>query len=188
MPAKKENKPSPAIMGNNSLRCTACGEETMLPFGPNGLDITMFSAMCKAFEKTHGKHKQTDAGLARYRYSNPDEWFTSWDTGTSSQAIYATMTGKPVTPKQVDPPRDVGDFGRCRRLLRVAPQEWTDRMIEVASRFPAWLPLVDHWGELTRLYDEEIGVQHPDVSSERNLGTAPKLYARIKELRGEAGQ
>jgi hypothetical protein len=181
MPAKKEKKPSPAIMGNNSLRCTACGEETMLPFGPNGLDIAMFSAMTKAFEKIHGKHKPTDAGAARYRYSNPDEWYASWDTGTSSQTIYAVLSDKPVTPRNPDPPRDVGDFGRCRRLLRVAPPEWTERMVEVGTRFPAWAPLVVAWSELTALYDEEIGADSPPLK----YGEAPKLYARIKEVRGE---
>ena len=44
----------------------------------------------------------------------------------------------------------------------------------VAARFPAWRKLVDAWGELTALYEEEI--QSPGKM-------APKTYARMQELR-----
>jgi hypothetical protein len=184
MAIKKQKRFGPAIMGNNSLRCIACGEELRFPESDppgRGYSIGIISALCKAFDKEHKGHKPTDAGAARYRYSNPDEWFKSWDTGTSSLAIYATLSGKPVASATADPPRDVGDFGRCRRLMRVAPPEWTERLTEVAERRPAWSPLVYNWAELTALYDEEIGADSPPLTP----GEAPKLYARLKELRGE---
>lgn len=184
MPLKKQKKFGPAIMGNNSLRCIACGEELHFPESDppgRGYSIGIISALCKAFDKEHKGHKPTDAGAARYRYTNPDEWFRSWDTGTSSQTIYAVLSGRHVTPNNPDGPRDVGDFGRCRRLMKVAPPEWTARIGEVAQRFPGWKPLTDNWGELTALYDEEIGADSPPLAP----GEAPKLYARPKELRGE---
>lgn len=68
--------------------------------------------------------------------------------------------------------------GRPARL-RFAPPEWTARLGEVAVARPAWKPLVDAWAELTALYDEEVGAEtHPLAPKE-----APKLYARMKELR-----
>ena len=179
MPTKPKKK-SPAIMGKDSFRCTGCGEELHFPVSSKGgFSIGTIIALSKSFSEEHGKCKPSEAGEARYRYSNPDEWYDSWDTGTSSRTIYAVLSEKPVTPSNPDGPLDVSDFGRCRRLMRVAPPEWTERIGEVAKRFPAWKAITDHWAELTALYDEEIGADSPPLAP----GEAPKLYARLVALR-----
>jgi hypothetical protein len=74
------------------------------------------------------------------------------DTGISSVAICATMTGSRHGRVGSCRPHDPSDFGRCYRLLARFP-EWRGRMPEVAARFPEWGPLVAIWDELTIMYE-----------------------------------
>lgn len=104
----------------------------------------------------------------------PEQWIVSYDTGVSSKTIWAVMMGaisgqEPWSTFNV--PHDPADFGRCYRLLKAIP-EWRPRLHEVAERFPKWAPLIAAWDELTALYEEEVA-----------SGTAPKLYARMRQLR-----
>ena len=100
-------------------------------------------------------------------------WLHNGDTGISSLTIWSTLSGE-RNPGSADVPHDPDDFGRCYRLLKVMP-EWRERLPEVAKRYKAWRPLVDSWDELTALYEEEL--------PKKKL---PKLYARMRELRGES--
>lgn len=52
------------------------------------------------------------------------DWYSSDDTGSSSKAIAAFMTGRSSSG---DFPWDGGDFGRCHRLLQLIP-EWRPRL------------------------------------------------------------
>lgn len=107
---------------------------------------------------------------------DPIAWLTNGDTGTSSKTIWSVLTGRRITEPYFSPdvPHDPADFGRCYRLLKVMPS-WRARLSEVALKHSAWTPLVEAWDELTALYEEEL----PN-------GTAPKLYARMRELRERA--
>lgn len=112
-------------------------------------------------------------------------WFMIGEVGISSKTIVYALTNINVesyikrgeeilhfTTNRFDVPHDPSDFRRCHLLLELFP-EWRSRLPEVAAKFPKWKPLVDAWGELEALYAEEIN---------RKDGTAPKLYARMKEL------
>lgn len=55
-------------------------------------------------------------------------WSLSGDTGISSEAICAHMTG--YVPKRPHPPSDASDRGRCIRLLELIP-EWLPRLNEM---------------------------------------------------------
>lgn len=112
-------------------------------------------------------------------------WLLLGRTGISSKTIVYALTGiniesfikRGVSIMIFDQPRfdvpwDPSDFRRCHLLLELFP-EWRARLPEVAEKFPKWKPLVDAWDELESLYAEEIT---------RKDGTAPKLYARMKEL------
>ena len=80
-------------------------------------------------------------------------WFLSGDTGLSSKAIVATMVGANETACEWgDHPRDIGDFGRCYRLLKVVP-DFRSRISEMSSRSPKWAALVEHWDELSYYYE-----------------------------------
>ena len=82
------------------------------------------------------------------------EWLMSGDTGVSSKAIFAVLTGSKVT-RTDNWPSDPSDFGRCYRLLERFP-EWKDRMDEVAKALPAWHPLILYWNEIEMLYLNEL--------------------------------
>ena len=112
-------------------------------------------------------------------------WLLLGRTGISSKTIVYALTGINIESfikcgvsimifdqPRFDVPYDTSDFRRCHLLLELFP-EWRARLPEVAEKFPKWKPLVDAWDELEALYAEEIN---------RKDGTAPKLYARMKEL------
>lgn len=111
---------------------------------------------------------------------NPqNRWLCGGDTGRSSATIFSVMTGVPLA--SVDrkgfeaAPSDPSDFARCHKLLNLFP-EWRARLPEVAEKYPEWAGLVSEWSALTALFLEEV-----------ETGTAPKLYARMRELLGRDG-
>jgi hypothetical protein len=101
-----------------------------------------------------------------------DAWIDGYDTGVSSRAIFAVMTGRMevMLPYGPEHPLDPDDFGRCYRLLEKFPQ-WKRRLSEVGNLSPQWRRLTEHWTELEELYREGL----PTTS-------APKLYARMQRL------
>jgi hypothetical protein len=95
-------------------------------------------------------------------------WIVGHDTGTSSKTIWSVF--QKVTPDYASPPSDPSDFGRCYRLLQLIP-EWRPMLTHVSQEYKEWIALVEHWDELTALYEQEL----PG-------GTCPKLYARMRTL------
>lgn len=154
------------------IGCHHCGERYALD--GDGTSIGMLQAILKQFTKEHQKCKPSAAGKARFEFTTPDEWAASWDTGISSATIWSVMTGRPSPVGGIlafgSAPSDPADFGRCYRLLKAFP-EWRARIHEVGLEYIEWSGLVLAWDELTALYEEELP-----------SGTAPKLYARMKEL------
>lgn len=108
---------------------------------------------------------------------DPMAWLVNGDTGISSKTIWSIMMGREIKDPyfHASPPSDPSDFGRCYRLLKVMPS-WRERLPEISEKYPKWKPLIDHWDELTSLYEEEI--KNPS-------SMAPKLYKRMKELENE---
>lgn len=131
--------------------------------------IAVYAGAAAGFAQEHIDCQPSEGGLDRFRYATAEEWYRSWDTGVSSLTIFSVFMryGRPTTP---DIPRDPADFGRCYRLLALKP-DWRAELQQVASRYPAWQPLVDCWNELSLLYEEEA----PG-------GDALRLYARMREL------
>jgi hypothetical protein len=81
------------------------------------------------------------------------QWASGRDTGSSSKAILAVMTGnKPQS--RYDYPSDGGDLGRCLRLLDLIP-EWKPRIGEMRAVSPQWAALVDHWDDLAQLHAKD---------------------------------
>lgn len=102
-------------------------------------------------------------------------WMLGGDTGVSSETIVRVAAGiEPGEDDNFDAPYDPSDFGRCYRLLRKFP-ELNKKLPLVAKKCKAFAPLVANWDELVALWEEE---------SNNGTGRAPKLYARMKELRG----
>lgn len=104
-------------------------------------------------------------------------WIVGRDTGTSSKTIWSVMMG--AEPDDASPPSDPSDFGRCHRLLQIAPVSWRENLQRVADKYPEWSALVRQWDELTALYEDEL-VNGPINKYRERM--APKTYARMKEL------
>lgn len=108
-------------------------------------------------------------------------WAAHGEGGVSSNTIFAVMTGtmqyEKVFPRgwwRFDVPHDPSDFRRCYLLLKLIP-EWRERFEEMAEAFDKWRPFVDHWGEMTALYEQE---------RENAKGMCPKLYELMKQCEG----
>ncbi len=100
-----------------------------------------------------------------------EAWLASDDVGQSSRYLCGVLRG--LTPDDRPHPHDPADIGRCFRMLDAIPlreaMEHTPPNPQTVG--PVWSRLIAAWGELERLYDEEMPT-----------GRAPKLYARMREL------
>jgi hypothetical protein len=166
------------------LLCMHCGEKYATRL-PAPIDITI--AVQKTFTKMHRRCRLTELGSAcTYCYDfghepkkcpklnyagDPRAWLNGPDTGMSSETLWRRLMGY----ISLDPtaPSDPEDFGRAHRLLHAIPG-WRARIGEAASLPHPWPAYVAAWDELEALYLEE-----------EPTGNAPKLWARMKELRGE---
>lgn len=108
----------------------------------------------------------------------PIEWLLSDDTGVSSKAILAVMTGTKA-PNYARVPLDASDFGRCYRLLKQFP-EWRPRLSEMVAKHPHWEPMVGAWDELTAMYETMCDAR--GHVSMRAYHARPLEYARLCEL------
>lgn len=104
------------------------------------------------------------------------KWALSDDAGMSSMAICRHMAG--LNAEYADYPRDVGDLGRCLRLLEEVP-EWKGRMHEMAKYGPVWQSLSERWEELAELMEEESGIDFSKKNKAQR--TAAALFKAISE-------
>ena len=161
------SNPHVVLLPPGTFFCLHCGETYEMNM-PAPVDV-MVGAM-ESFNKTHGKCKLTERGLAcsfchafghetekcsRLEYRGDwRKWIAGPDTGMSSKTLCRALAHGPnVVHLSIDTPRDSGDFGRCYRLLKAIPG-WRERIGEV-RHLEGWAPLVDAWDELERLFEEK---------------------------------
>lgn len=110
-------------------------------------------------------------------------WLATGERGLSSEEIVSTLTGVRTNISRPGiEPADPGDFRRCELLLREVPaaRAHLQHMRQVS---PGWEGLVDAWDELVALGEEEV----PGIFTRvRRMGRAPRLYARMREIRDGA--
>jgi hypothetical protein len=150
--------------------CTRCGQALRVNM-PQPLEIVV--ACGNAFVKMHSR---CEAGnyIAPVP-KNVREWREGRDTGVSSQTIYSVFMGERPPTYGADVPQDPEDFGRCYRLLSIAP-DWRKNLHKVAEKYPEWGPLVREWDVLTAQYEYELkNGSKPDY----------KLYHQMQELIAE---
>lgn len=103
------------------------------------------------------------------------EWFCGGDTGMSSMAIAAVMSGADLGKIQrLSPPSDPADLGRCLRLLEIFP-EWKSKIHLMAGVSNHWGNASTHWDELEKTMIDEVGI---DWSKGQR---APKTYKVMKQ-------
>lgn len=94
--------------------------------------------------------------------------------GISSKYMAGIMLGadQDTVSKWLCPwPRDPADFGRCHHLIQCAP-EIREHLHLMKRCGEVWSRLVDHWDEMTRLYEKEknAGNGHELMNLMRSLG------------------
>ena len=108
-------------------------------------------------------------------------WLAGGERGTSSNTIVEHLTGLPALgrgwDRSGDHPSDPDDLRRCLLLLEAVPA-FKSRFYEMQDSSKEWNALTVHIEELTRLLTEEV----PNWKDSRARGSAPKTYARMKEI------
>ncbi len=180
------------IMDGGAFRCLHCGSTYNPHEGGKPVALWAMAALAKGFAKEHEHCDAPKKPLCDF-CASPDhpweehvtattksaaDWPTCGDTGESSRAIWAHMTGRSPPRSEgasLHPhPLDGGDLGPCIRLLS-APWAagWRERMPEMAKRSKEWAALVSAWPELEALYAEERAAKK---------GAPPRLYKRMKQI------
>jgi len=105
-------------------------------------------------------------------------WLLSGDTGTSSETLCAAMLG--LRTGYGSTPSDMGDFGRCYRLLEFIPA-WRTQLEKVAQVYPVWAGLVKNWALLEKYYLKAL----KEERSSKNYGSrAKEFYRLLDKIRG----
>jgi hypothetical protein len=80
------------------------------------------------------------------------KWLGGNDTGASSKAIALTALGVMPQRAPTSYPHDEDDFGRCHRLLQLAPEARAGLDKLGAEGGPYWKALHAAWADLTAAY------------------------------------
>jgi hypothetical protein len=96
-------------------------------------------------------------------------WFITGERGISSESLAGVALGKDCA---ISFPRDPADFRRCVNFLNLLTMhEAKDLLREIAGMHECWKVIWNNYVELMDLYMKECEQK-----------TAPKLYAKMKEL------
>jgi hypothetical protein len=115
--------------------------------------------------------------------ANVFKWLSSGERGLSSEVMCARLCGDlgmdklfklaGLSIEETSHPRDPSDFKRCVDFLNVVSHA-KSKMAELSSVSPEWSRLVDSWGHLEALYEQE-----------KDRDSAPVLYAAMKQVLSE---
>ena len=103
-------------------------------------------------------------------------WMLSGETGISSETMLGIALGGKKPSKsnwsaRLDAPHDPSDFGRCYRLVQIAPsiREDFDR---IGKMVPQFAGILREWDALCAIYERDL-----------LSGKSDELYKKIKQLR-----
>lgn len=147
------NKATHVGFRNGDLFCSHCGSSQKIP-AP--MEISVFAAMGKAFQKSHAKCRKTwtepvvDQSISIERKAA--FWLQHGERGMSSETMFGVISGLSLGHR-ASHPYDPDDFRRCYLLLKAVP-EWREKLPMLRPVSKAWSNLVDHWDELTSMLEE----------------------------------
>lgn len=171
----KKKKMEHCVMGNNCFQCLNCGRKQDLPMP---IDVAMFGAMAKQFEKSHKDCKPTwkppvNESEGKTEEENAQWWLSNGERGTSSETMFGYLHPRKIKiTKRECHPYDPDDFRRCYLLLKAVPQ-WKEKLFLMKEVSPVWSRLVNHWNDLTDMLEKAMAL--PD-------GKAPEMYDLMKKL------
>lgn len=147
---------------NGDLFCFHCGASYKLQLPQ---PVTMATAMMKQFAKDHKGCLKTWVEPTVEPDGNTEEFCANWwavngEHGMSSKTMFnhlsKGLTGvRSVENRYSTTPSDPDDFKRCYKLLQAVPQ-WKNKLNELKSLSPVWEKLVDNWGKLTEMYEQNV--------------------------------
>lgn len=137
----------------------------------------MFTAMAEAWEKMHANCEPVWEEPKPDMASSEDEriffWMSYGEHGQSSKYMAWKLQNSRTHP-YAEParPYDPDDFGRCHKLLAMVP-EFRGRMERMKECGPEWSDLVDHWDELTAMYEAKDEGMYKRVQQLTEPDSAP---------------
>lgn len=146
---------------NGDLFCFNCGTSYKMNLPQ---PVTMAAAMMKQFSADHKSCLKTwtepVAELdGKTEEQNANWWAANGEHGISSKTMFNHLVkGTGIRPLQNSyqcTPSDPDDFKRCYKLLQAVPQ-WKQRLDELKTLSPVWAKLVDNWGKLTEMYEQNV--------------------------------
>jgi hypothetical protein len=158
---------------NQRVTCAACGkvgEVEIVVDAPLSVAIASMKAArcqhCGSPKVCLGGAYDDSPPLTASIIDRAAWWRERGEVGTSSETIWSAFTGS--RPGHTDIPYDPDDFRRCKLLLDLIP-EWRADLARVAKVYRWWLPFVEAWPDLERLYEHEAPA-----------GECPKMYAAMQ--------
>jgi hypothetical protein len=85
--------------------------------------------------------------------ADAQRWLAVGEQGTSSLTLFHHLAKIPL-PRDRAEPRDLDDFGRCKRMIEQVPS-LRARLAEAADLSPAWARIVGIWDTLSSTLDDE---------------------------------
>lgn len=155
MPKKKESHTG---FRNGDLFCFNCGTAYKMNLPQ---PTRMAAAMMIQFGKDHANCPKTwvesvNEPEAKTEEQNADWWLKNGEQGISSKTMFFYLSGRKF--KLVDyesTPSDPDDFKRCYLLIKAVPQ-FRDKLHLLKSVNQTWSNIVDNWGKLTEMYEENV--------------------------------
>ena len=149
-------KKTPAHTGfrNGDLFCFNCGGKQVMPMP---MEVSMFSAMAKQFEKNHKacpkRWTPPEPDMSKTMNQRISWWLTEGEHGTSSMWMLHAITGH--GKREYGHPHDPDDFRRCYLVLKAVP-ELREDFAKLAATSATWKNLVDNWDQLTAMLEEQM--------------------------------
>lgn len=158
---------------NGDLFCFNCGRKYVMNMPQ---PATIASAIMAQFSKDHAKCLSTwvepvnNTAEEKSEYENALWWRLYGEHGTSSKVMFNILSQKTVSENMpltkcaisvydsAQHPCDPDDFSRCYKLLEAVPQ-WKGRLNDLKHLSPVWGKLVDNWGTLTQMYEQNQAEQ-----------------------------
>jgi hypothetical protein len=88
------------------------------------------------------------------------QWLLTGETGVSSKTMVCAALGIAPKDKTCNWPHDMGDFGRCWKLVKVVP-ELRDHFSTIAGLSPAWASVIREFDTIGALYEKECDTPNP---------------------------
>jgi hypothetical protein len=150
-----KTKADHVVMRNGAVFCLHCGREQKIAMP---CEISVFSAMAKAFTKSHAKCLKTweepQADQTQSEKVRMAFWLQNGERGISSETMYHVLSGGKPGPRACHP-WDPSDFRRCYLLLKTVP-EWKEKLHLLKPLSESWANLVDNWDKLTEMLEEQM--------------------------------